>query len=116
SVWNASEDDLSAMIQDLVIRTGLPRCEIGWVQVKRLRSAYPVFEHGYQQHLRILSDWEEGLRTVTSFGRLGVFGQDNTHHMLRMAYDAIDSLGRGNFDHAAWARARKRHAQHVLGE
>jgi hypothetical protein len=52
---------------------------------------------------------------VTTFGRLGLFAHDNTHHAVAMAYDAVDALrGDGALDRAAWARARERFAAHVV--
>ena len=44
-------------------------------------------------HLAPLDSWVEALARVTTFGRLGLFAHDNTHHAMAMAYDAVDALG-----------------------
>ena len=52
---------------------------------------------------------------LLSFGRLGLFVHDNTHHALAMAWAAADALGPdGAFDHRAWAAAREAFTGHVV--
>ena len=52
---------------------------------------------------------------VTTFGRLGLFAHDNTHHALAEAWDAVDALRPdGTRDPARWAAARARFAAHVV--
>jgi hypothetical protein len=62
-----------------------------------------------------MAAWSDRLANVTSFGRLGLFVHDNTHHAMRMAYDAVDCLRPdGSLDSAAWSRARARFTEHVV--
>ncbi|MCX9190704.1 FAD-dependent oxidoreductase [Carbonactinospora thermoautotrophica] len=112
--WNASDDDLAALVTDTVGRLGLPALNLGWVYVKRLRQAYPIYDVGYRESLQSLDRWAGELPRVTTFGRLGLFVHDNTHHALIMAYDAANALSRDGFDHQAWAAARERFASHVV--
>ena len=59
--------------------------------------------------------WADSLPRITTFGRLGLFAHDNTHHALAMAYDAVDVLRpEGLRDDAAWRTARERFAAHVV--
>jgi hypothetical protein len=51
---------------------------------------------------------------VTTFGRLGLFVHDNTHHAMVMAYDVVDAVRAGRRDEPAWAAARARFATHVV--
>jgi hypothetical protein len=52
---------------------------------------------------------------VTTFGRLGLFAHDNTHHALAMAWDAATALAPdGRRDETAWSAARARFARHVV--
>lgn len=113
-LWNASDEELAAIVSDTVARLGMPRLNLGWVQVKRLRHVYPVYEHGYQESLTGLDSWAASLPRVTTFGRSGLFVHDNTHHALVMAYDAANSLTEGGFDRRAWAAARARFDKHVV--
>lgn len=114
-VWNLDDEDFAVMITDAIERTGLPRLRLAWLQVKRLRHVYPVYECGYRANLAELDRWADTLPNVTTFGRLGLFAQDNTHQALVMAYDAVDALGTGDFDHAAWSDARARFSRQVFG-
>jgi hypothetical protein len=81
---------------------------------------YPVYETGYTEHLRGLDSWASELPRVTTFGRLGLFVHDNTHHAIAMAYDAVDALAsmqgqaHGHWDATAWSAARRRFADHVV--
>jgi protoporphyrinogen oxidase len=113
-VWEASDDELAAIVEDGLARTGLPPVKLGWVQVKRLRHVYPIYQVGYRDYLHGLDEWAGTVPGVTTFGRLGLFAHDNTHHALAMAYDAADALGPSGFDERAWAQARERFAHHVV--
>jgi len=114
AVWTASEDELAAIITGTLARLGLPPLRLGGVQVKRLPHVYPVYARGYADHLRGLDAWAGTLPDVTTFGRLGLFVHDNTHHAMVMAYDAVDALRDGRRYEPAWAAARARFAGHVV--
>ncbi|MFE3452261.1 protoporphyrinogen/coproporphyrinogen oxidase [Nonomuraea sp. NPDC059194] len=115
-VWTAhSYDDL---IKDCLSATGLPPLRLAGVEVRRLPHVYPVYRTGYADHLAGLDAWAGRVPHVTTFGRLGLFAHDNTHHAMAMAYAAVDALtGRGpgeGWDAAAWMAARARFAEHVV--
>jgi protoporphyrinogen oxidase len=113
--WTATDEHLGALVAEHLARVGLPPLRIAEVHTRRLPRVYPVYEIGFQRHLQALDDWAASLRRVTTFGRLGLFAHDNTHHALAMAYDAVDALGGGTtFDEAAWRAARRRFAAHVV--
>lgn len=114
-VWSASDADLAAMVDDALRVTGLPPVRREGVVVRRLPHVYPVYEPGYEAHLAGLDDWVGSLPRVTTFGRLGLFAHDNTHHAMAMAYDAVAALRPdGSRDEAAWSAARARFADHVV--
>ena len=119
-VWSASPEQLADLVRDTLARLGLPPPRLDGpdaVEVRRLRNVYPIYEIGYAEHLRDLDAWAGALPSVTSFGRLGLFAHDNTHHAFAMAYDAVDALGSGpggGWDEAAWALARERFGAHVV--
>jgi hypothetical protein len=99
------------------LRLGLPPIHLDGpnaVHVRRLRHVYPVYEQGYAAHLRGLDRWASTLPSVTTFGRLGLFAHDNTHHAFAMAYAAVDALGRGDWDDRRWSAARERFRDHVV--
>jgi protoporphyrinogen oxidase len=112
-IWNASDDSLGDLVKQAVGQSGLPPLDLEWVQVKRLRNVYPVYQRGYRENLAVLEDWVERLGSITTFGRHGLFTPDNTHHAMVMGYEAADALGTGKFDQEHWSAARARFSQHV---
>jgi hypothetical protein len=115
AVWSSADTDLVDVVRATLRVTGLPPVRGARFAVRRLPSVYPVYALGYGQRLAILEDWVAGLPRVTSFGRLGVFAHDNTHHALIMAGAAVASLDpEGRRDPVAWARARRSFAAHVV--
>ncbi|MEQ7010834.1 FAD-dependent oxidoreductase [Actinopolymorpha sp. B17G11] len=113
-VWKASAEDLAEMVDDALARTGLRPAARADVELRRLPHVYPVYDLGFEQHLSALDAWALDLPRVTTFGRLGTFAHDNTHHALAMAYDAVDALSARGFDDVAWSAARERFAAHVV--
>jgi protoporphyrinogen oxidase len=114
-VWTATDDELAALVRDGLAATGLPPVELAGVEVRRLPHVYPVYEIGYADRLRPLEAWVDGLERVTTFGRLGLFAHDNTHHAMAEALDAVDALRPdGTRDPVRWAAARARFAAHVV--
>jgi protoporphyrinogen oxidase len=116
-VWSASPEQLADLAVQTLARLGLPPLRLDGpdaVQVRRLRHVYPVYEHGYAAHLRGLDQWAAMLPSVTTFGRLGLFAHDNTHHAFAMAYAAVDALGRGDWNAGLWSAARERFRGHVV--
>ena len=114
-VWTASDAELAGRVAADLERAGLPAVRPVAVVTRRLRHVYPVYDVGYAGRLAGLDAWAGALPGVTTFGRLGLFAHDNTHHALAMAYDAVDALGRqGAFDTGAWGAARERFAAHVV--
>jgi protoporphyrinogen oxidase len=107
------------MVTETLDRAGLPPVRCLDVMARRLRTVYPVYETGYAEHLRGLDSWACTLPRVTTFGRLGLFVHDNTHHAIAMAYDAVDALtsghqANGRWDATAWSAARRRFTTHVV--
>lgn len=116
-VWSASPDQLADLVGDTLARLGLPPLRLDGpaaVHVRRLRHVYPVYEHGYATHQRGLEQWASTLPAVTTFGRLGLFAHDNTHHAFAMAYAAVDALGDGSWNSQRWSAAREEFRDHVV--
>lgn len=112
--WTASDAELAAEARRCAAANGLPPVRLEGVTVRRLRHVYPVYATGYATHLRELDRWAGSLPRVTTFGRLGLFAHDNTHHAIAMAYDAVDALRDDTLDPDAWSAARERFADHVV--
>ena len=114
-VWTSTPDDLAELVRDGLRASGLPAVQFGGVEVRRLPRVYPVYEIGYADRLRPLDEWVDGLDRVTTFGRLGLFAHDNSHHAMAEALDAVAALRPdGTRDPGLWAAARARFAAHVV--
>jgi protoporphyrinogen oxidase len=111
-VWTMT--DPSALLADCVARSGLPPLHLAATEVRRLPNVYPVYRVGYGAHLRGLDAWARELPAVTTFGRLGLFAHDNTHHAMTMGYDAVAALTDTGWDTTSWRAARTRFAAHVV--
>lgn len=111
-IWTC--DDFSGLVAECLARSGLPPLNLATIEVRRLPHVYPVYRAGYAEHLRGLDAWAGQVPGVTTFGRLGLFAHDNTHHAMAMAYAAVDALTGQGWDTAAWAAARARFAEHVV--
>lgn len=116
--WLSDDESLGRLVLEGLASVGLPPVRLpqtGGVVVRRLRHVYPVYSHGYAARLAGIQAWADRLANVVTFGRLGLFVHDDTHHAMRMAYDAVDCLRPdGSLDVARWARARERFATHVV--
>jgi protoporphyrinogen oxidase len=114
-VWSADDDALASLVRSGLAATGLPPVRGREVVVRRLPHVYPVYVRGFADHLAGLEHWASTLPNITTFGRLGLFAHDNTHHAMVMAYDAVDALGAdGRWDDARWATAREGFRSHVV--
>lgn len=115
ATWTATPDELAAVVAAALAAHGLPPVSLAGVKVRRLPHVYPVYETGYADLLAPLDAWADGLDRVTTFGRLGLFAHDNTHHAIAEALDAVAALRPdGTRDPAAWTAARARFAAHVV--
>lgn len=112
--WTADDAELAALVSDTLARAGLPPVRCVEVVVRRLRTVYPVYQSGYAEHLTGLDAWATDLPRVTTFGRLGLFVHDNSHHAIAMAYAAVDALRTGSWDAATWSAARHHFTTHVV--
>jgi protoporphyrinogen oxidase len=115
AAWAASDEDLAATVEEGLARSGLPPVRRSGVVVRRLPAVYPVYDLGYDDRLRGIDQWVSGVPQIVTFGRLGLFAHDNSHHAMSEAYEAVDALGLdGRFDLARWRAQRARFAEHVV--
>lgn len=114
-VWTADDDALGLLVEESVERAGLAPLHRAEVEVRRLPFVYPVYELGYERRLAGIEAWITGVPQIVSFGRLGLFAHDNSHHAMLEAYEAVDTLGiDGTFDAERWRVQRERFAEHVV--
>ncbi len=113
--WQMSEADLGRRVADDLTVAGIPLpISPTHVHVKRLRQAYPIYAHDYEQYFKGLDAWVEQVPRLLSYGRQGLFAHDNTHHALSMAYAAVSCLQDSTFDHTKWQGYRAVFETHVV--
>ena len=102
--WRMSDEVLAQEISRSLDRCELPiGARVLSVTTRRITHAYPIYRYGYQEHFNVIDQWLDGLHSVLSFGRQGLFAHDNIHHALYMGYAAVDCLNNdGRFDREKW--------------
>jgi hypothetical protein len=115
-VWGMDDEALGALVAKDMEKAGLPLPKPPTAVVsRRLRQAYPIYETGYEVPFGVVDDWIGDLPGFLSYGRLGLFAHDNTHHALFMAYCAVDCLDHaGRFDMVRWEKYREVFKTHVV--
>ncbi len=56
------------------------------------RYAYPIFEHGFEKHLTVVTDYLSKFENLRTTGRQGAFTYPNMHSAMRMGADAVEDL------------------------
>ena len=114
-VWETSDDDLAALVARQIAEQGLPGPEHIDSHVRKLPSVYPVYRHGYRQHLDAIEQWTETQPQLITAGRQGLFVPDNLHHTIAMGRAAAQAVRTdGSIDKASWRSARARFRTHVV--
>jgi protoporphyrinogen oxidase len=114
-LWTMTDDALAALVCKGIRAVELPEVNLTGVTIRRLPRVYPVYDRDYRARFEVLDGWVSTLDRITTFGRLGLFAHDNTHHALAMARAAVAAIGGdGQRDPAAWAAARAGFAAHVV--
>ena len=107
-IWNMSDMEIGqSVIASLVIAGVLKGSEIPETQIKRLPNAYPIYKKGFEDAFDLVDHWVGSIEGLVTFGRQGLFAHNNLHHVLEMAYGAVDSLQEnGMFDKENWRNHR----------
>ncbi|MEX2587219.1 MAG: FAD-dependent oxidoreductase [Actinomycetota bacterium] len=114
-IWGETEDALGEIVLDTLRRMQLPSPRPEFVHVKRVPSAYPVYDLDYEESFTTLAEWVDSIPGLLSFGRHGGFVHNNSHHALEMGWAAAEALGSsGDFDSSAWAASLQGFADHVV--
>ncbi|MPZ60138.1 MAG: FAD-dependent oxidoreductase [Propionibacteriales bacterium] len=111
-IWNAEDDALAELAREAIGMSGLPEVSGGGVTVARLPRAYPIYDLRYQERLREIEEWVQGVPQLVTFGRLGVSSHDTSQQAMLEAYEAVDAIGQdGRFDRTRWRAARAEFAE-----
>jgi len=114
-VWSMAPEDLAARVAQDLATAGIPLPgSPTLLQIRKLAQAYPIYDIGFEDHLRIVEEWLQQLPRFVTYGRQGLFVHDNTHHALSMAYSAVRCLVDGQFDSREWKKFRRVFETHVV--
>ncbi|MEO8454936.1 MAG: FAD-dependent oxidoreductase [Sphingomicrobium sp.] len=115
-LWALPDKELGVKLCEWLAGVGLPvTAKVRRTETRRLGYAYPVYDRGFEGHLKVLDRWVESVHGLLTFGRQGLFAHDNTHHALAMAHGAVDCLNAdGSFDLKKWHAYRRVFETHVV--
>jgi protoporphyrinogen oxidase len=91
--WNRPADELVVAAARDLETMGLlePGCVSDSV-VLRLRKAYPVYNLGYDEHMRILTDYMAGFENLANIGRNATFRYTSSDHYIDMGLKAAENV------------------------
>ncbi len=99
-VWSQPDDELIQLARRELLTLGLVRSgdvEAGYVV--RVPKAYPVYDEGYAERVRVIGDWLAAeVRNVQAVGRNGMHKYNNQDHSMLTAMLAVENLNGAHHD------------------
>ena len=93
-LWSLPDDELIRLAAGELAILGLvapERVQRGFVA--RIRSAYPVYDEGYQERVDVIRDWLRAeVQNVQPVGRNGMHKYNNQDHSMLTAMLAVENL------------------------
>jgi protoporphyrinogen oxidase len=93
-IWKMSDEELSQIAKeelrllDLIPKTS----KIIQSKVIRVPKCYPVYEIGYQNHLKVLEEYISEFKNIIPIGRYGAFKYNNQDHSILMGVLAAQNI------------------------
>jgi protoporphyrinogen oxidase len=92
-LWTRPEEELIAQASRELEVIGLIRAsDVSAGKTIRLNRSYPVYEKGYQEHLKVLTDFVRTFSNLQVIGRYGAFKYNNQDHSILMGILAAKNL------------------------
>ena len=103
-VWTMDDDDLVELAKAELQTLGLVAAkEVERGYVVRMPKAYPVYDEGYQDHIKVLRRWiETNTPNVHPVGRNGMHKYNNQDHSMYTAMLTVANIVEGR-SHDIWA-------------
>jgi len=103
-LWRMPQADATQRVANALADVGLPiSAPISDTLVVRLPNVYPIYPVGFESSFDTADAWLSAQERLVSFGRQGIFAHNNLHHVLDMAYAAVDCLDAdARFDRQRW--------------
>lgn len=96
AVWNTPDADLTVSAVSGMERLGFIRkSEVIGSAVIRVPKAYPLFEVGYKEHVRVINEYLARFSNLHMIGRSGMFKYHNMDHAIETGVEAAERLLKG---------------------
>lgn len=91
--WRMSDQQLTEMAKNEVVRLGFADFDQTVdAKVVRQLKAYPVYDLGYRQHLKVIKNYLAQFSNLTLIGRNGTHQYNNMDHSMIMAIQAVENF------------------------
>jgi protoporphyrinogen oxidase len=98
-LWTTPDADLVELAKRELALLGLAReADIESGAVVRMPKAYPVYDGVYEQHLRVIRDFLDGLPNLQLVGRNGMHKYNNQDHSMLTAMLAVENILGAEYD------------------
>jgi len=115
AIWTSPSEAIGQLVEEDLQRAGLPPTNQVHVEVQRLASVYPVYEHSTIDARELVNGWLSQPGRVVSLGRQGLGVPDNLHHVLAMGARGAAALdASGVINQTAWQDSLGEFARHVV--
>lgn len=95
--WTASEEELSKIAEDDLVRVGLLEPGISrTIDIERLKYAYPVYDLTYRENLDTLKQAAKEVKNLHTTGRQGLYRYNNMDHSIAMGRRIAKTIARGH--------------------
>lgn len=91
-VWIEENSAKEMVIKDLEGEKLIRREDILECHVFKAPHAYPMYLLGYEEQLKTILDWTDGIGNLQTIGRQGRFQYVNSHIAMKMGYLAADKI------------------------
>lgn len=92
-LWNMSDEELLALgqreVESIELLQGAPIID---GCVVRVPKAYPVYNRGYEAHLRTIQEYVDGFSNLAPMGRYGMFKYNNSDHSILTALLSVENI------------------------
>ncbi|HKK64188.1 MAG TPA: FAD-dependent oxidoreductase [Bacteroidales bacterium] len=93
-LWNQDEEKVINLAKEEIYKLNLisPGNKIINAKMVRVPRCYPVYETGYQERMKIVIDYLNGIEGLIPIGRYGAFKYNNQDHSILMGLLAADKI------------------------
>jgi len=102
-LWSTEDDRLVETATEDLRRTGLAgNAPVIEGRVLRVPRSYPVYRHGYTEHVSVIRDHLRTIGNLQVIGRYGSFKYNNQDHSILMGILSAENILRGS-GHDLWS-------------